>query len=432
MRYGTVPSWIPINSFWFSLVETSILWSSRDVNSRSSICVWGLVGTMVDRNHNMKGNTVNGKNCLFFFGFEKSFLIVEGLSRRTMRKALILVCVVATVLCVKTQGEECVACPAGTYGNASLPECAGCKPGSCTPDGCGGCPAGTWSGKEASTCTECAPGKYSDIENATECTPCAPGTAQNLTGASKCGTCRDGTIAAHEGATVCDICETGTSNKGDNHTECVKCERGYEQPETNGAACRACKQGTFTNKTGTVECEPCHAGMYQAGTGQESCSACASGTYASSEGSSKCTICPAGHYCDSGGTVTPTLCPENKRCPAGSANPIECGALHKSGPGSANCSPTWALYLVVTLAAVAGAVICILGVVAVCKGSRGYRRGSRDEKEEGTSAPLVPQKTTAGARIVVYGKVRNADYGDACEGTSVIPDDDDGPVYSGL
>ena len=55
--------------FWFSLVETSILWSSRDVNSRSSICVWGLVGTMVDRNNNMKGKTVNGKNCLFFFRF---------------------------------------------------------------------------------------------------------------------------------------------------------------------------------------------------------------------------------------------------------------------------------------------------------------------------------------------------------------------------
>lgn len=129
--------------------------------------------------------------------------------------------------------------------------------------------------------------------------------------------------------------------------------------------------------------------------------------------------------------MDPQLCPANTMCPEGSANYVSCGALHKSSPGSATCSPSWALYTIVAAAVLAGAVICVVGVYTVWTGSRSWRRGGRDEEEEGIEAPLVRQKTTTGARIVVDGKVRNADYGDAFSEASVIPDDD-GPVYGGL
>ena len=119
-------------------------------------------------------------------------------------------------------------------------------------------------------------------------------------------------------------------------------------------------------------------------------------------------------------------------CPEGSEDHISCGLLHKSSPRSVKCSPSWALYIVV-IAAIAGGVICIVGVYAVWTGSRNRRpRGRRYAEDEGEGAALLMgQKTTAGARIVVGGKVRNADYGDAFGEASVIPDDD-GPAYSGL
>ena len=105
--------------------------------------------------------------------------------------------------------------------------------------------------------------------------------------------------------------------------------------------------------------------------------------------------------------------------------------MHKSSPGSATCSPSWALYTVVAVASLAGAVVCIVGVYAAYTGLRSRRCGGRDEEDEDVGAPLIRQKTTAGARIVVDGKVRNADYGDASDSASVIPDDD-GPIYGGL
>ena len=118
-------------------------------------------------------------------------------------------------------------------------------------------------------------------------------------------------------------------------------------------------------------------------------------------------------------------------CPEGSEDHISCGLLHKSSPRSVKCSPSWALYIVV-IAAIAGGVICIAGAYAVWTGSRNRRRhGARFAEDDEVGAPLVRQKTTAGARIVVGGKVRNADYGDAFGEASVIPDDD-GPAYGGL
>jgi len=213
-------------------------------------------------------------------------------------------------------GEECVACPTGSYcpGNDSAYQC----------------PAGEYASDVGSTsCYPCLVNYYSDTAGSSACTPCPADSFTDGEGAVECLTCPPGT--EYGGGAECNACPAGYVSAGGADT-CTACPAGTEA-SADQASCVDCPAGRYNSTPGGL-CAVCPTGSVSFG-GAEACMACPSGTYSSAEGD-LCLFCDAGTY-SAGGTATCDLCPEGTYSDMGSESCTQCDAGTYSTEGSVSC-----------------------------------------------------------------------------------------------
>jgi len=197
--------------------------------------------------------------------------------------------------CPEAGSACCGPCPMGSYRQSAV-----CPVGTDT-NNCVGCPAGTYGdvvgdwALNLANCKQCHPGKFSI--GAAEGTP-------------KCDSCASGTYSS-SGASSCEVCAAGKHSNEDRNG-CTACEVGKVSDKGQGECgpmqpCNAGSERQRDENTGEVDlpidgvppaCVPCEAGKnkFSAGDWNSMCEDCSSGSYALG-GAVSCTpftICAAG------------------------------------------------------------------------------------------------------------------------------------------
>ena len=236
-------------------------------------------------------------------------------------------------------GSTCTRCPAGYYGNETLPEtnlrstlaksCIACPPGKYNEnrgatdfDQCFDCPRGKYSNKSAADkftrdCIDCSAGQHASSTGSTKCTSCKLGKTSEApfdscstlcspgkygvlrdTGQIGCDLCPNGKFSSAQGASTvatCNSCPPGKSGESIpvvSSAHCVSCEAGSYQNRSAQTKCLVCPFGTSTSKAGQPVCIPCLPGTKLV---SGKCEVCPVGTY-SGVAASTCTSCEAGKY----------------------------------------------------------------------------------------------------------------------------------------
>jgi hypothetical protein len=131
---------------------------------------------------------------------------------------------------------------------------------------CQACPSGTFSGPASSACTTCAAGTYSSSPASQLCTSCQPGKFSVQPGATNSSTCMDchrGTYAQLPAASVCTNCTVGTYSDLAGaflNSTCVKCPAGTYSQQSGASTCHACPGGSFNTQAGLTTCQTCLMG----------------------------------------------------------------------------------------------------------------------------------------------------------------------------
>lgn len=197
-----------------------------------------------------------------------------------------------------SEGEQCKACPIGTYnpssgeigatacldcpGNfaAGLGFCIECPEGAIynfTTTFCDDCPAGTYHIFAANTCNACPQGEYSSTARSTVCTKCGEGSFNDESGKAKCKQCPRGTYGPNVGAkskeecvkchVLCKECFGASS------AECYSCSESPEAVMEGESTC-VCPSHFFYNSA-THKCEECNALCVDCfGSSSEQCEGC--------------------------------------------------------------------------------------------------------------------------------------------------------------
>ena len=251
-------------------------------------------------------------------------------------------------------GGPCLACPTGTYRDATQVECQNCgagkysaTEGNSAESGCIPCAAGTFSivfgANDSDVCQDCGPGKYAESagnDDESDCIMCGAGKFSNATGADNSTSCQDcdpGKFSAAQGndaETACVPCASGKYSVHPGATEegaCVLCETGKYASTEGNWVCQPCQTGTYSNTTGAINCTSCFDRWTTAGPGftfcfptfdclpgtyrsmaDGSCPQCVPGSFSAVNNSASCTACEAGKHSDVPGSVSCT-----SRCGSG-------------------------------------------------------------------------------------------------------------------
>jgi hypothetical protein len=230
-------------------------------------------------------------------------------------------------------GQDCLACLAGTYKAVS------------GPMSCEMCPAGKFSketGKTSlSTCTLCPPGKFSTGTQTGSCVDCPAGSFVDVAGSSTlgdcacnmgytgldgsiCSACSAGSYKAVKGSAPCEMCSAGkfSSDQGANsESKCLPCPQGTyntNTSQTSAAACIKCPMGSDA-KAGSARKMECRCNFGYTGPDGGPCNMCVAGKYKDMIGSETCSLCSAGKYSAGVGEVSELTCID---CPANSISEI--------------------------------------------------------------------------------------------------------------
>jgi len=251
-------------------------------------------------------------------------------------------------------GDQCQACPSGTYGIGG--ECQECAPGE-------------FLSPQTGLCTICAPGKYSDTSGSIACTKCAAGKYSNYescwayvesridtlppsqhcsNGESNCwhAVCRDDIedcvpCAENEkcedgGCSFCSKCDAG-QYPNEQKDGCLSCAVGkYSDPFNTLGMCTPCDANTVCENGACGECIECEPGKKDANEARklcvscdeedgyfvddnkiegEGCGSCVNGKFMDMRRVEElgreeaCTDCPTGKYSITRGATSCELCP---------------------------------------------------------------------------------------------------------------------------
>ena len=191
---------------------------------------------------------------------------------------------------ISSKGENCIACPPGTYSRADSTTCTVC-------------PKGKWSNQvgapHMSACKNCSAGFYSyatGLSNESDCASCIPGRYSSEVGITfDCKSCPFGWFQPTSSSAVCVLIEKGheASLLQEGNTVQIPCSHG--RYGLGGLkSCKVCPPGTFQDLANQVECKMCRNGTYAASNGSVVCSGCSPGQFSSSSGSRSCDKCPVG------------------------------------------------------------------------------------------------------------------------------------------
>lgn len=163
--------------------------------------------------------------------------------------------------------------------------------------------------RRSSRCVACPAGTYRDAsDKRNQCQPCPAGTFQPVSGATSrrlCRPCYPGTFAKSISSATCAACKSGTSS-GFGASSCVSCKPGF-QISFRGASCEPCGYGEFSTIFNSPRCEQCLYGVVN--RERTRCRSCIKGD--------ACYTCPRAMYRPQGG--------ECMYCPLGMEVPSELG-----------------------------------------------------------------------------------------------------------
>jgi hypothetical protein len=170
-------------------------------------------------------------------------------------------------------GQECVACIAGTYKVANGSQaCALCERGKystgigqISQDTCIQCLENTFSGVGSSNLTNCICNVGFTGPDGINCTACVAGTYKDVNGSAVCSLCARGKYSsetAETSETTCTLCPQNsfTAKEGSIVVTNCTCNMGFTGPD--GVECTACIPGTFKDVNGTANCTVCARGKY--------------------------------------------------------------------------------------------------------------------------------------------------------------------------
>ena len=308
----------------------------------------------------------------------------------------------------------CTLCPSSTFqsdtGKSFCEQCARQRPGEGWTS-CDECEAGQFLKTETNECTACPKGTYKEeggLEQA--CTPCPAGTYNNITGATsssqctfcpansnssegsqseeacqcvhpfkkfngKCYACdlHDSGCQCNPGrgriflddnnaVPTCEICEIGKYSTGgvneacqscgstrdteqegsasdesclckpgfqdnDDGEECTPCQKGYYKPSLKNELCTSCSTGETTTDIESDSQSDCECKAGYTGPDGGPCNKCEKGEFKPEIGSAICSLCPTGKYGNTKGLTSLfncTDCPISKRSDEGSTSINDC------------------------------------------------------------------------------------------------------------
>ena len=186
--------------------------------------------------------------------------------------------------------DQCNRCPVtktSPIGSTSPLQCV-CRPGYTSPPPCMLCP-------DDAECIACPPGTYKNATGAAACTPCAAGAYSAVSGRSS----------------VCDPCTANSNSPASGTRDQCPCNAGAE-PSDDGATCALCSAGSYKIPTGADPCTACTAGGHIATAGATAnvcqcnagwtgaqgavCTECVAGTYKEGSGAASCVPCASGKF----------------------------------------------------------------------------------------------------------------------------------------
>lgn len=101
--------------------------------------------------------------------------------------------------------------------------------------------------------------------------------------------------------------------------------------------------------------------------------------------------CPENFYCPNDMTTYPLECEAGYKCPKGSANQIPCPSLYTSAQASKDCSPTPLFYVLIILSMLACFVIIIAVIVCIRTSAVAERRAQDKKSSDEEKRRLIPQ-----------------------------------------
>jgi alpha-tubulin suppressor-like RCC1 family protein len=175
---------------------------------------------------------------------------------------------------------------------------------------CQACPSGTFSGPASSTCTNCSISTYAPVPGSPQCLACPPSTNASRPGSSVCDPLNSNCTAGYSGP-------AGSDN-------CTICPAGSYSPALS-VFCLECPRDSFSTSPGSWNCTRCptsgHGTLIPYATNDSVCSPlvqrngsslCAAGTF--TVNSTHCIQCPAGMASSAVGAASYSTC---ATCPAG-------------------------------------------------------------------------------------------------------------------
>ena len=246
-------------------------------------------------------------------------------------------------------GQQCVACAAGTYTETPMPAltCTACPPNTISPPTSGtlsacACNSG-YTGPDGGTCTPCAQNEFKASTGSASCTPCSSNAqspaASNISTACRCNAGYSG----NDGA-ACSACEAGTYKTGAGPGTCTPCDSDRSSPAgstiANACVCNALhgSQADISSPTGTIcvlcgqntvklnTSSTCQCVAGYTGPDNTACTMCAAGKYKIALGDAACSNCSAGQYSTVAGAASNVCqgCPSNSNAPESSDEEADC------------------------------------------------------------------------------------------------------------
>jgi hypothetical protein len=277
-------------------------------------------------------------------------------------------------------GEQCTACPAGTYKTrAGDWPCEPCPlhtfsvATAKTDSACTTClsisgnlPSITlqvgssvqtqclcdygYTGADGGTCRACGVGKYKDSQGSATCSICAVDTYQPFTAktaSTDCSTCPASSVSP-AGSSSLTSCECKPGYFGENGGTCRECYAGRYKTQKGPHDCTLCESGKFSSAIGASSagtCEKCHDfTVAEAGSSVRSDCHCKSGYFTENIGleTAKCVQCKQGSYNSDLNAVACSKCSAGKYTADIGATSGEVCLTCESGyseEGFAQCEP---------------------------------------------------------------------------------------------
>ena len=206
-----------------------------------------------------------------------------------------------------TNGEECVACIAGTYKTArGIGTCTSCGVNKYSTavaqaiSNCSSCPAFSQAPAGSDEAGDCLCNAGYTGANGSVCLGCVQGTYKTVVGPSACALCGNNTYSSAVAATSSGVCTGCQSNAaslmGSTRQSDCHCLMGYLTQNLGAAneACEICSAGSYNAQLKATTCSSCGAGLQSSAPGAvsaEQCTECLVNTY-SAAGAAQCEMCP--------------------------------------------------------------------------------------------------------------------------------------------